>query len=70
MHTIKFSEEALTKTEKRIYNKLKEIRQILAENENEHFLSIIIGEDGAISATNTYWKLPENKRIDFYIKEA
>lgn len=56
MH-IKFSEEALTKTEKRIYNKLKEIRQILAENTNEHYLSIVIGEDGA-------------KGIDFYIKEA
>lgn len=69
MHTIKFSEEALTKTEKRIYNKLKEIRQILAEDKNKHYLSIVIGENGSISANNEYWNLPKNKGIDFYISE-
>lgn len=70
MHCPKFSEGELTNTEKKIYNKLKEIRQILAENKNEHYLSIVIGEDGDISANNEYWKLPKNKGIDFYIKEA
>ena len=69
MHIVKLIEESLNDTEKRIYNKLKEIRQILSENENENLLSMCIYKNGDIAVNNTYWELPEEKQIDFYIEQ-
>lgn len=57
----------MTEVEKQILEHLKAIRGILEQNGGLQYLSMLIGDDG-IYANNTYWELPEKKKIDIFVR--
>lgn len=54
--------------EKQILKHLKAIRDILEQNGGVQYLSMCISDDGDISANNRHWELPEEKKIDFFVR--
>ena len=56
----------MKEVEKQILEHLKAIRDILEANGGVQYLSMLIGDDGIITANNAYWELPKAKKIDIF----
>lgn len=58
----------MTEVEKQILEHLKAIRGILEQNGGVQYLSMTIYDDGVIHVNNAFWELPEEKKIDFFVR--
>ena len=57
--------------EQKIYEHMKEIRKIHRQVcKSDDYISLVVLSNGAISFYNTWWELPEEEKISFYMKEV
>lgn len=58
----------MNKTEEQILKHLKAIRDILEANGGVQYLAMFISDNGLITANNAFWELPEEKKIDIFVR--
>lgn len=58
----------MSKIEEQILEHLQAIRDILEANGGVQYLSMSISDNGNMRANNSYWELPQEKKINIFVR--